>query len=216
MTSHDRPNPNPAKPSAAGAPGARPADGAMSAGRSGVLHALSPRALSPHARRNLALLGALVAPVVVVQALRGVFGPEGLSPASSHAAVVPVEDVPASSRVQERPREATLRGYLMRLDRARPARSPMDSVEAVAEAPTFTPDPAPIVTIARPSGPSVALTLSAVMRSSNGTMAAINGRVYGVGQSIEPGWVIAAINADDLSVTIHGPEGQELVLFRAR
>lgn len=184
----------------------------MSTPRAGVLHALSPQA-----RRNLALVGAMVAPVVVVQALRGLFGPEGLSPSATQAAVAPDRgERPTARAAEECPVEARLRGYLARLDRARPSRSPMDSIEAAPDAPTFTPDPSPPDTPARASGPSTALTLSAVLRSSSGTMAAINGRIYGVGQSIEPGWVVAAINADDLSVTIRGPDGQELTLFRAR
>jgi hypothetical protein len=183
----------------------------MSTPRAGVL-----QALSPPARRNLALVGAMVAPVVVVQALRGLFGPEGLSPSATQAAIAADEEGRPTTRAAECPAEARLRGYLARLDRARPSRSPMDSIEAAPDAPSFTPDPSPPVMPARPSGPSTALTLSAVLRSSSGTMAAINGRIYGVGQSIEPGWVVAAINADDLSVTIRGPDGQELTLFRAR
>lgn len=167
-------------------------------------------------RRRLIPVAALLAPVLVVQGFRQV---SGWQVQASQAAVVvrPVEQTapatPTPPPVTDQMRKAAQ--WLESRGPLKIRRSPMDHVARVRPVAPLTPDPVepqPAPTSAK--RPVNKLVLSAIVGGKNSNMASINGKVFHLGDDVEPGWTIIAIHPRRMVVVLSGPEGQVLELSR--
>jgi hypothetical protein len=178
------------------------------------------RSIAP---QNLIAAGALIAPIVIVQGVRMLFGS---GPSDAHAAVTTVEPVPA---VAPAPTEVDPRRTLTPAQKAAAAElaehrtritvftSPFNHLAPKAtviqndQIVAHTPDNAkPVVIPAEIQN----LSLGSTMRNSNGAFAVIAGRVRSVGDEVVPGWKITEIDPTERSVTLTSNEGVTVTLTR--
>lgn len=175
--------------------------------------------INPNVQQRLLLLAALAAPVIIVQVMRGVLG-AGAMPASSRAAQVSAEPAPPEAAPATTPADAKAQAKLAAWletqspspERLASLRSPMDYVPApttVQPASPATPTAAPT-----PNGPRHPMVLGTILHTSRGAIAAINGQVLRVGEEVEPGWTLIAIDVESRTATVQGPKGQTLLLSR--
>ena len=173
--------------------------------------------LSKNAKKRLVTVGALVAPVLMVQTVRWVFnapsGPSGASAAMPTDAdpVIPPTTTPKLSKEQQAA-NAWARGVQIAMD----LHSPMDHGEPKAAVETAAPTPTnptprqpevdPVATIASK------LAVGAIFGGRGGQMATINGRVFGVGEEPAPGWRIEKIDLRSGVVTLNGPSDKTVEL----
>lgn len=191
-------------------------------------------ALDSRTKNKLIFAGVLLMPVIAVQGARFVLGPDA-SPAATLAAVpTPVPNVPGiPSSLVPAPIKAFTPAQQRAADwlasRASPAslRSPMDHSEPAAAPPVATraPEPprppqgddAPTPNAGEGSEPAARaaaaprLTLTGLLVNGKSRLASINHRIFRVGDTVLPGWRLAAIDSKARSVTLLGPDGQRAV-----
>lgn len=168
------------------------------------------------------LLGALCAPVLLVQAARLVTGAgTAASPSSAVAATaVPMPEAPRTKPLSPQQADA------LKFIRASAAKAaiiedgPMDRAPDAQPEPTTTAalalpstPPARPVTPAHPKAPTVVLT--AIVTGRN-PLAVINGGIFKVGDEIAPGWRIQRIDANNLTVTLTGPQDATITVEQMR
>lgn len=171
----------------------------------------------------------LLTPVIAVQGARFIFGPQA-APASASAAPVPgVPGVPAALVPPPirafTPSQQRAADWLV--SRVSPAslRSPMDhppplsafnadrppttatSPTQLTEAPVApTPEAAD-----RPTPDLPKLTLTGLLVNGKTRVAALNHRIFRVGDTVVPGWRVARIDSKTRSVMLAGPDGKTAV-----
>ncbi len=167
-------------------------------------------------RRKLLPLGVLLAPALAVQLFRLA---SGAQPATGHAALSPIENPEAIAIPPVPPMKADQTralAWLRSRSRDRIERSPMDHPPAEA----LPPAPPPPLTEPDPEQPRPLSTmktrpeLRSIMAAPRETIATINGRIMRVGDEVEPGWRIVAIDVSTMTVMIEGPEKQAVELTR--
>lgn len=173
--------------------------------------------LSPRSRRRLLSAGAMVAPVLALQAVHWFTGQAGPQTTMASSAVTPAApkqtDQPeVDPKAIKAEREAL--AWLAARGPARTAGSPMlrPPAEPVPEPIIEEPPPAPEVASVPASVRKLALT--GVMRGRSGELAVISGRVLEVGAEVATGWRIGAIDARAMTVRLDGPAGLTLTLSR--
>lgn len=181
-------------------------------------------------RQRLLAVAALLAPVLLAQATRHLL--RGDLSAASASTAAPAQPAPQSAAPDLSPAQQTALAYvharsLSRRDAAyTPILSPMDHLPARADehAPALAHEPEPAPSVIQRDDPAAQLprgplALTSVMTAPDepgGALAVINGRVMRVGDLVEPGWTIHAIDRSDLRVRLLGPAGQTVSLSRQR
>ncbi len=166
---------------------------------------------SNNSKRRLCDLGIFVLPVALVKiagSLLGTGGPADASAAPAPAAVDLAQQaaLAATSLTSE---QLALGEYISQLEQEPFGDVPMyyEPAEEIPEI-LLTEDPIMIAV------PPPSMTIQAIMSSSNGTTALINGRVYRVGDEVdESGWTIVEIDGDARSLIIQeiGTDRRETV-----
>lgn len=169
--------------------------------------------LDSRTRSKLVWIAALLSPFAAVQGVR--LGVAGAGPADAAAATAPGAPPPAPVPVPaavRAPSEAQRRAldWIRARDPVADLRSPMDHPDPEPDrpGPAATPEaPAPADLTPRQ------LTLTGLIGGADkAPVAAINHRLYRVGDAVSPGWSVAAIDARARSVTLAGPDGRTLRL----
>lgn len=178
---------------------------------------------SARKRRRLIPVLALLLPALAVQGFRALSG-SGLASASATPTATPAnlplapseesfkptpEMLAAAKWVQETVRPGTLAALVSPMDHPPP---PDPSAPPPTKVATPTETPAPTRTVAR--RPTGKLALSSVISGEGGVMASINGKIYRIGDAVDTGWSITAIDPRGMVVTITGPEGHTVELSR--
>lgn len=174
-------------------------------------------------RERLMLLGALCAPVLLVQAARlatGAGTAAGPAHASAAATFAPPEALPARPLT---PQQAGALAFIR--DTAAKAaiieggpmdRAPDAAPTPAATTPTVTVAPAPTPRATAPAGPKApAVVLTAIVTGRN-PLAVINGGIFKVGDEVAAGWRIERIDANDLTVILAGPQGASFTVEQTR
>lgn len=170
-------------------------------------------------RQRMTLACALVAPALIVQTIAWISGrASGPAPAAA-APALPAAELPApvAAQASEDPRvEAALAFYA----RARANTQNLASPMLVTPIPEPAPSPGVVVHQAPPDVAAVemppSLQLTAIISGGQGTMAAINGKVYREGDLVTKGWTIARINGVALTVELANAGGSRITLKQAR
>ena len=173
-------------------------------------------------RRGLPAVAALLAPALVVQMVRFT---TGWQPATTQAATTQPADQAAVVLTPLAALSAQQTNLAAALATGGPldplaVTSPMDHTPAPVEPdqpPTADPaDASAPEGTPQESAPRMKMQLGAIMGGSaaGAALSVINGRVYRVGDQIEPGWTITAIDSSTLSVEFQGPKQQTFTLTR--
>jgi hypothetical protein len=171
------------------------------------------------ARRRWIPVAALLAPVLVVQGFRAVSGwhVQTSSASGPRPADLPVP-APQPAPLQITPDMKRAADWITSRGPIRVGRSPMDHVPGIKPiAVPAKPDPEPVLpnAVTPPNRPETKLVLSAIIGGKTSNMASINGRIYRLGDDVEPGWTIIAIHPRRMVVVLSGPEGQVVELSRS-
>lgn len=177
--------------------------------------------------QNLIAAAALLAPIVVVQGVRLLFGGGGPRQASAMttggdqtlapAAPVPLPtDVPAAPALNAAQKAAVEH---LNAERTRitiftsPFNHLVPKSVAMQTGPVVTPSPQTPSAAPVAIPPEVrALSLGALMRNDTGAFAVISGRVRSVGEVIVPGWKVTDIDPTTLRVTLTADDGTSVTL----
>jgi hypothetical protein len=179
--------------------------------------------MDPKRRTQLTEIAALAAPLVLVVFVRVVMTPASASAANAKAAAAPAAPVsapvkpltPEQTRAAEFVRSlegpAALASLNSPLDHPKPppphTAPEAPKVAAEAPLPPQTPDPKPLE----------GLKLTATLRAGQGGgMAAINNKIYKVGDEIRPGFTLVSVDAAANTVEIKVPGGETLPLGREK
>jgi hypothetical protein len=168
-------------------------------------------------QRKLLTAGAIVAPIVLVQLLRG-FG--GFGPGSAHASGPMPSDATASAPIEPAagkcsPEVARITAWIRAQNTANRPQSPLDYLPAApAPKPMVNPYagkdiPAPA---AKPDDVSSKLIVGAIFGNAQGQSVSINGKVYSVGDEPLAGWLITKIDPKAYVVHLIGPSDQMIQL----
>ncbi|MFT3686443.1 MAG: hypothetical protein QM783_16230 [Phycisphaerales bacterium] len=181
---------------------------------------MNTRSISP---QNLVTAAALVAPIVMVQAARMLFGS---APSQASAAAPTLDPVPAvaPAHAEVDPRKqltAAQRAAATELAAQHARMTVFNSpFNHLAARPTViqndqvvatTPDNTKSTTIPTEIQ---RLSLGALMRNDHGSFAVISGRVRGIGDAVIPGWKITDIDPAERKVTLTSDEGASVTLTR--
>lgn len=171
--------------------------------------------------RTLVIDAAAVAcPLILVVAVRTFFAPapsdaSPTKPATSAAApvIVPVATAAKLSAEQQKAVDwvstlAPMKGLVSPLDHPVAAPPPRPAHEPESQAPDATPEPIPA------SDPLGGLKLTGILGNDDGGLAAINGRVYKVGDFVRQGLKLKLIEAKSNTVVFTLDDGTELKLHR--
>jgi len=170
-------------------------------------------------RQRLLVIGALLAPVLIVQGGRWLLG-GSLSSASAMTALAeaspgPAPVITAARRVDVGDPQRRAWAYAQSVGERR---ANLDSPMEVIPAQTERAEPAPVARApqidTKPKPPRV--VLSTVLKGARGTLAVINGTVYARGDEVAPGWIISVIDAEQLRVELLGPQNTRHVVERGR
>ncbi|MBY0263254.1 MAG: hypothetical protein K2Q20_12980 [Phycisphaerales bacterium] len=168
----------------------------------------------------------LLTPVIAVQGARFIFGPQA-APASAAAAQVPSAPgvpptlVPPPIRPFT-PSQQRAADWLAARVSPESLRSPMDHAPplaaAIADRPLSAPGPqvqTPVAptpeTADRPKPDLPKLTLTGLLVNGKTRVAALNHRIFRVGDTVVPGWRVARIDSKTRSVMLAGPDGKTAV-----
>lgn len=181
---------------------------------------MNPPNSNPGLQRLLPAI-ALVAPVLAVQFFRSVLG-AGADVAASNAGQAPMTDPAAAAAIETPTAPVTAEqkravAWLASLNRQDPARSPMDHPKVASDTPPPAPSLEPDAPTTKPAPadaphPKSDITLGAIMGSSRGSLASIGGRIFRVGEQLEAGWTIEAIDPKLQIVTLAGPDKAKIEL----
>jgi hypothetical protein len=166
---------------------------------------------------------ALLAPVLLVQGVRTIFGAGGPSVSAAAPAATDQSPEPLAPVVRLTPQQARALDWARQragqaplvspLQRAQPA--PVTTPEpdtARAPEPTDAPAPdfqGPQATLPEPQVPEqlTRLRFTGFATLKSGPIAAINGRPHRVGDTVITGWTIEAIDTDKRVVTLRSADG---------
>jgi hypothetical protein len=164
-------------------------------------------------KQRLWTAGALLAPVLISMAARGVLqaGPRESPAAVAVAAVVPELAAGAAEPVAKALTGDQVKAarWLAGVERARADRSPMLHAEAPAVPAASASAPAAVVVVDE-TLPKV--TLTAVLSREGREIALLNGRMHRVGDEVLPGWTVESIDSRGVSVTLKSREGRSMVV----
>lgn len=178
--------------------------------------------LDSRTKSKLLWVATALAPVLVVQGVRTVFGTSG-EPASASAAPTSAAGAPAVIEAERAltPPQKAAQAWLDSRTGDSVMRSPMDRPEAPvveqgAAAPRTTPKAAPsgpvspVITNASPEQ----LVVGGMLVGGNveNGLASINHRVYRLGDLVTPHWRITGIDTRKRVVTLEGPDGRTVGL----
>lgn len=166
---------------------------------------------------------ALLAPVILVQGVRTIFGAGG--PAVSAAAPAPTDPnpAPAAPVVRLTPQQARALEWVQQ----RASQAPLVSPLHRAQPEPVEPPPAPEVRVVEPANldtptaseptPQVPeqltrLRFTGFASLKSGPIAAINGRPHRVGDTVIAGWIIQAIDTDKRVITLLSADGLQVEL----
>ncbi len=148
--------------------------------------------------RRFAPVGAILAPILLVMAIRGLLGGVSQAPAAptaaTHALGVPQDVLLHASDEQRRAAE-----WSRRHTRVESGASPMERIEAPAatipaSVPSVLPEQAQTVPTPE-SSPLDSLKLTSIIGRDQTGLVAANGHVHRFGEELEPGWKITMIDA---------------------
>lgn len=172
---------------------------------------------SPEMRKNLAAIGALVLPVVVVKLTTLMLGHSALSAQATMKAAHPVAEVsaPAMQQGQNSERQRNAAKHVQSL-KSQPF-GPAPLLFAPAAAAPVSADPTTPSVVVTPSespnddvDPVPQFIVNAVMSSTTGQRALINGRPYRVGEQVRgTTWTVTAIESAKRSVTLADRNGRQ-------
>jgi hypothetical protein len=178
--------------------------------------------------QNMIAAAALLAPMVMVQTVRMLFGGAGpdqasaqmLAAAQQAAAPVPANAQPAQPVLTSK-QKAAMEHMTAQRDRITIFVSPFNHLAprsaTVQSTPTVEPtpgNPEPRPAVIPPEVRE--LSLGALMANDKGPFAVISGRVRTVGDVIVPGWTVTAIDTDTRRVTITSDDGTSVTLTQNR
>lgn len=188
-------------------------------------------ALDSRTKGRLIFACVLLTPVIAVQGARFVFGSQA-APASAAAAPMPVPGAPGVPAALVPP---PIRAFTPSQQRAadwlaarvspESLRSPMDHAPPLsafnADRPPTTPiTPTQLAETPVAATPEVAdrpkpdlpkLTLTGLLVNGKTRVAALNHRIFRVGDTVVPGWRVARIDSKTRSVMLTGPDGKTAV-----
>ncbi|MDP1660575.1 MAG: hypothetical protein Q8L55_01560 [Phycisphaerales bacterium] len=179
--------------------------------------------------QNLIAAAALLAPMVMVQGVRLLFGggPDqasaqvaGSNP-QADAAQAAADAQPAAPIVTAK-QKAAIEHLTSRRDEITIFKSPFDHLLPQATAvlqtgPTIETGPGVVEPAPVSVPPEVrALSLGALMTNESGPFAVISGRVRSLGEVILPGWTVTAIDPTNRRVTVTSDDGVSLTLTQNR
>lgn len=175
--------------------------------------------------QNMIAAAALLAPMVMVQGVRLLFG-GGPDQASAQVAGSNPQADAAQAAIDAQPpapvvtakQKAAMEHLKSRWDQITIFKSPFDhllpqTTAVLQPGPTIetgagTVEPTPVVV-----PPEVrALSLGALMTNDSGSFAVISGRVRALNEVIMPGWTVTAIDAANRRVTVTSDEGVSVTL----
>jgi hypothetical protein len=175
--------------------------------------------LDSRTKSKLAWMATLLAPVIAVQGVRGVFGISAAPAPAGAATVGPLPPAPASAApaVEKAltPTQAKARTWLLSRTHTLQSRSPMDrpdptNVEATTSAAVKSDNKisAPVII----DVPKVTLTAMISSNSDGQPLTVINEKMYRIGDAISPHWRVAGIDTRRRVVTLVGPENRTVEL----
>lgn len=174
--------------------------------------------ISRTARRRLIPAGAVVAPIVLLQLVRSLLstGPAA-APAANYVppTVAPDTGAPKPQAVKLTPEQEKALAWLKDTAARTAMRSPMDfrapaAIIEVHVLPDREPVPTPAVTPAADPLPVPRLSLTTILKRQDGALAAINGKIYHVGDEVATGWKVTKIDRDDWAVTVTCEDGRTI------
>jgi hypothetical protein len=162
----------------------------------------------------------LAAPLALVLAARAFFAPApsiaGSTPAAQQSLPPPAAPTQLAKLTPEQVKAAD---WLASMPSFKGMTSPLDHPVA---APAPIPDPAPTVEVSEPdpapspaADPLAGLKLTGILGNDQGGLAAINGRIYRIGDTVRPGLVLKLIEAKTSTIVFVREDGTEIRLRRA-
>jgi hypothetical protein len=164
--------------------------------------------------RSLILVevGAVAAPLILVLAVRSL-----MTPAPSMGGTQAYDNAPAAVLpvVEKKllPEQVKALDWIAHIGSHADLRSPMAHPDLVAPAPIDqhdepTPEPIPA------TNPLAGVKLTGIIGTSEGGLAAVNGRIYKIGETVRPGLVLARINARANLIVLKAADGTEVTIRR--
>lgn len=161
---------------------------------------------SPAKIMRKAGLVAALAPILVALAARWATGG---APAAVHADVAPLDAAPTPVRLSERQLRAQAFA-LQSLDRAL-GPSPLRPLGTAEASPSHS-DENDTPTPALKPAPTPKFIVSSVVLGSRQALATINGKLRRIGDEIEPGWTLEAIDKARDEIVIASDDGRRVVI----
>jgi len=158
-------------------------------------------------------------PLILVVAVRTLFTPapsQASAPKASPAQPTPAV-VPVAGPAKLTPEQQKALDWIAGLPPMTGLVSPLDHPIApppVVQQAAHEPDPEPAPATTPAVDPLAGLKLSGILGNETGGLAAINGRVYRVGDVVRPGLKLKLIDARTNTVTFSQDDGSELKLHR--
>ncbi len=180
------------------------------------------RRLASH--RRLLEVGALAAPILIVQAMGYLFaaGPAPAPAAGPPTTETPAEPIAAGAPAKLTDEQARAADWLAKRPPLGDLHSPFDArANSPPPPPPVTNPSTPVVTPPDPRGDPKPpprqlapppMRLTAIIVSNDLRMAVIDGKVLRVGQEVAPGWIVSDINARGDLVKVTGSDGQTIEL----
>jgi hypothetical protein len=171
--------------------------------------------MSGRAKAILAEAAAVAGPLLILCVARLMLGSVPVTVNALGAAAAPV--VPVVAARPPSPEQQRASEWIRTVAHAGALKSPMDHPVALPKV-EKTPDPAPTqapveIVHVEPTSPLAGLTLTGVLGNSSGGLAAINGRVYRIGDHVKA-LVLTAIDVKGNAVDLKTAEGTVLRLVR--
>lgn len=163
--------------------------------------------LGKQVRRRLTFGTLSAAPVLVLALVRAV---GGSTPASAPAATTAAPTAPAPHDTFTPAQQKALE-FAARIKRVVQA-SPMDHLPPEART---SPETKPVEPVRNPEATRTPV-VTAIIGSGERARALIDGRVYGIGDELQPGWTVSGIDARSQAVTLNGANGQIMNLSAKR
>ena len=170
-------------------------------------------------RQNRLLIefAAVVSPVVLVYLGRSLLAspaPVSNTVPVSGPAIAPTPAVQAKPLTPDQRRAADwVKQLAPAASLVSPLNHPVEVVIARPSDPEVQPDPIPPPPIPRTS-PILGLKLTGVLGNSDGQLAAINGKVYRIGQEVRPGIKLIEIDARNSRIVLESRAGEKFELKR--
>jgi hypothetical protein len=185
--------------------------------------------LSPSVRRRLLPIAGLAAPVLALQVAQSLLavGPSSAA-GSSPRNYVPPSAVPvppaAKAPAPLTPDQSRALEWLRAAGKGAAVRSPMEAAAPRTPEPVVERTPEPIVetppTVAvKEPLPVPRVSLTTILNrpdDAGGAIAAINSKIYRVGDQVAPGWTLTAIDRDQWTVTLTCEDGRTITVGSTR